>query len=320
MVEQEKDKRLIEREIRTRGRVLLISDEDTTLEKDALESIGMEVVGVSGGAAALISLQRSRPHLVITNAEVKGISSQELARMLGQSREIISLIVTGREESTLERRLATLSLGISDYFQLPNELLLLLERTKQLVTEAQILERLRAEADLDALTGLANRRRFRISLNHELERWRRYGVPCALLLLDIDLMKGINDKYGHTAGDLVLSFVADSLNEFTRDNDTAARVGGEEFTLLLAGATAEKAEAVAERLRIAISSTSIEGVGVVTVSIGVAACPAHANTERALYAASDRALYAAKNAGRDRVEVAPLIQGKMSEFSGRQTN
>jgi len=245
MVEEEKDKRLIERDSRTRGRVLLISDEDTSQEKQALESIGLEVVGVSGGAAALISLQRSRPHLVIADSEVKGISSRELARMLGQNREITALIITGWEESTLERRLAALSMGISDYFQLPHELPLLLERTKQLVTEAQIIERLRAEADLDSLTGLANRRRFRISLNHELERWRRYGVPCALLLLDVDLMKGINDKYGHTGGDLVLSSVADSLIEFSRDNDTAARVGGEEFTLLLAGATAEKAEAVA---------------------------------------------------------------------------
>jgi len=320
MVEEEKDKRLIERDSRTRGRVLLISDEDTSQEKQALESIGLEVVGVSGGAAALISLQRSRPHLVIADSEVKGISSRELARMLGQNREITALIITGWEESTLERRLAALSMGISDYFQLPHELPLLLERTKQLVTEAQIIERLRAEADLDSLTGLANRRRFRISLNHELERWRRYGVPCALLLLDVDLMKGINDKYGHTGGDLVLSSVADSLIEFSRDNDTAARVGGEEFTLLLAGATAEKAEAVAERLRIAISSTPIEGVGGVTVSIGVAACPSHANTERSLYAASDRALYAAKNSGRDRVEVAPLIQGQISGFTGQKSN
>lgn len=311
MAEPARDKRLIERDTRTRGRVLMIFDDDVDVEKQALEAIGLEVVGVSGGAAALISLQRSRPHVVIANSEVKGITSRELARMLAQTQESISLILAGRQEATLERRLAALSLGISDYFQLPQERALLSERTKQLVAEAQMIERLRAEADLDSLTGLANRRRFRISLNHELERWRRYGVPCALLLLDIDLMKGINDKHGHTTGDLVLSYVADTLNEFSRDNDTAARVGGEEFTLLLAGASAEKAHGVAERLRTAISASPVEGVGTVTVSIGVAACPAHANSERSLYAASDRALYAAKNSGRNRVEVAPPLQGTL---------
>jgi diguanylate cyclase (GGDEF)-like protein len=311
MADQARDKRLIERDTRARGRVLMIFDEAVDDEKETLESIGLEVVGVSGGAAALISLQRSRPHVVIANSEVKGISARELGRMLAQTQESISLILAGREEATLERRLAALSLGISDYFQLPRELPLLLERTKQLVAEAQMIERLRAEADLDSLTGLANRRRFRISLNHELERWRRYGVPCGLLLLDIDLMKSVNDKHGHTTGDLVLSYVGDTLNEFSRDNDTAARVGGEEFTLLLAGASADKAQAVAERLRNAISSTPVEGVGTVTVSIGVAACPDHANSERTLYAASDRALYAAKNAGRNRVEVAPPMQRKL---------
>ncbi|HXD33318.1 MAG TPA: diguanylate cyclase [Pyrinomonadaceae bacterium] len=311
MVERARDKRFIERDTRARGRVLLISDTSVEPEKNALETIGLEVVGVSGGAAALISLQRSRPHLVIANSDVKGFNSRELARMLAQTEENIALILTGHEEANLERRLAALSLGISDYFELPRELPLLIERTRQLIADAQIIERLRAEADLDSLTGLANRRRFRISLSNELERWRRYSVPCALLLLDIDLMKSINDRHGHTSGDLVLSYVADTLSEFSRDNDTAARVGGEEFTLLLAGASPEKAQVVAERLRSAICSTPIETVGVVTVSIGVAACPAHANTERSLYAAADRALYVAKNAGRNRIEVAPPIQGKL---------
>ncbi|HEV7473567.1 MAG TPA: GGDEF domain-containing protein [Pyrinomonadaceae bacterium] len=308
---QPKDKRTIEKETRTRGRVLVISETSPVTLTKALEAIGLDVVGVAGGAAALVSLQRSRPHVVIAITPVKGISSRELARMLAQAQERISLVLAGSEAATLERRLSALSVGISDYFQLPNELPLLLERTKHLVAEAQAFERLRAEADLDSLTGLSNRRRFRTSLIHELERWRRYGVPCALLLLDIDLMKSINDQYGHTAGDLVLRHIADMLLAASRDNDTAARVGGEEFTLLLANASAEKAQAVAERLRLVISASPVEQIGSVTVSIGVAACPVHANTERALYSASDRALYMAKNAGRNRVEVAPPMQSTL---------
>jgi diguanylate cyclase (GGDEF)-like protein len=305
---QSKAKRAIEKDNRKRGRVLLITDEATPVQAGALESIGLEVVGVSRGAAAMISLRRSRPHMVIASTAVKGVSTRELARMLAQTQDRIPLVLTGTEAATAERRLAALSLGAFDYFQLPDELALLLERSKQLIAQAETMERLRAEADLDPLTGLANRRRFRVALKREVERWRRYGVPCALLLLDIDLMKGINDKYGHTAGDLAIRHVAGTLIAASRDNDTAARVGGEEFALLLAGVPDHKARLAAERLRTIISEWPLADCGVVTVSIGVAACPEHADSERSLYAASDRALYDAKNEGRNRVAFAPLMQ------------
>ena len=96
-----------------------------------------------------------------------------------------------------------------------------------------------------------------------------------------------------------------------RDNDTAARVGGEEFALLLAGVSDSKARQAAERIGLMISSVPVADVGTVTVSIGVAACPVHANSERSLYVASDTALYQAKNSGRNRVAVAPLMQGML---------
>jgi diguanylate cyclase (GGDEF)-like protein len=306
-----KDKRAIEKDARKRGRVLLIADEAVPAQVQGIESLGVEVVGVAGGAAAMVSLQRSRPHLVIASTAVKGVSTSELVRMLGQTQERIPLILTGTEAPTMERRLSAISLGACDYFQMPEELALLLGRTKQLMAQAQTMERLRAEADLDPLTGLANRRRFRVALSREVERWRRYGVPCALLLLDVDYMKGINDRHGHTAGDAVIRHIADRLIAASRDNDTAARVGGEEFALLLAGVPGDKAQVAAERLRTVISELPVEGVGVVTVSIGVAVCPAHANSERSLYAASDLALYSAKNEGRNRVAVAPLQQGTL---------
>jgi diguanylate cyclase (GGDEF)-like protein len=306
-----RDKRSIEMDARKRGRVVLIADDAMHAEVQALESLGLDVVGVAGGAAAMISLQRSRPHVVIASTAVRGVSSRELARMLGQTQDQIPLILTGTETSSVECRLSALALGAFDYFQLPAELALLLARTRQLVIQVQAMERLRAEADLDPLTGLANRRRFRAALNGEVERWRRYGVPCALLLLDVDYMKGINDRHGHTAGDAVIRHVADTLIAASRDNDTAARVGGEEFALLLAGVPGDKAQVAAERLRTVISELPVEGVGVVTVSIGVAVCPAHANSERSLYAASDLALYSAKNEGRNRVAVAPLQQGTL---------
>jgi diguanylate cyclase (GGDEF)-like protein len=293
---------------RDQGRVLLVTDNpQMTAYGAALESAGFVVVGVAGGAAALISLQRTRPHVVVADSNLKGIKAEELARMLLQSQEGLPLILIGEGLATAERRSAALAAGAYDYIAVPSELSLLMARTAQLVALKQTLDRLRAEADRDYLTGLANRRRFRTALGQEVERWRRYHVPCALLLVDIDFLKRINDAHGHSAGDVVIRHVANALVEMSRDNDTAARLGGEEFALLLAGADDEKATAAAERLRDVISHEPLEGLGTVTVSLGVASCPVHARTERNLYAASDAALYRAKREGRDRSSVAPAL-------------
>ncbi len=296
---------------RDRGRVLVISDEPLPLEPRSLKSTGLEIVGVSGSAAALVSLQRGRPHVVVASDSVKRMSTGELAKMLSQTQDGIPLILVGNETSTAERRRAALSAGAFDYFQLPAEMELVILRVTQLVKIRQTMDRLRGEADLDSLTGLANRRRFRTALNREVERWRRYGTPCALLLLDVDHMKAINDKYGHPAGDSVIRLIAATLTEVSRNNDTAARLGGEEFALLLAAVDAEKAALVAERLRAVLEYQSLPEVGNTTVSIGVASCPAQATSERSLYAASDGALYVAKNGGRNRLAVAPLVQEKL---------
>jgi diguanylate cyclase (GGDEF)-like protein len=266
---------------------------------EALERAGFVVVGVSGGVAALVSLQRTRPHVVIADENLRDIRAEELARNLGQTQDGLPLIMIGAGDATGTRRSAALSVGAFDYISVPAEQALLLARTAQLVALRRTMERLRAEADRDYLTGLANRRRFRTALGQEVERWRRYNVPCALLLVDIDFLKKVNDAHGHSAGDVVIRHVASALVELSRDNDTAARLGGEEFALLLAGADDAKAIAAAERLRFTISHEPLEGIGTVTVSLGVASCPSHAGSERTLYAASDAALYRAKEEGRN---------------------
>lgn len=296
---------------RERGRVLIITDEAKVPWCAALEEAGYEIVEVAAGAAALVSLRRSRPHLVIAKTGSRALSTVELVRMLNQTDEGVPLILFGNEELTPQLRKAALMVGAFDYFQLPGDLESLILRVTQIVTLRKTIERLRSEADLDHLTGLANRRRFRVALNREVERWRRYGVPCALLLLDIDHMKAINDRYGHPAGDSVIRQVASVLTKVSRDNDTAARLGGEEFALLLASIDGDKAATAAERLRAILEEQNVPEVGNFTVSIGVAGCPAHANSERTLYAASDQALYVAKNEGRNRLAVAPLLQEKL---------
>ena len=293
---------------RDQGRVLLVTDEAARPAHVAvLESAGFAVVGVAGGAAAIVALRRSRPHVIIADANVRGITAGELARTLAKSSEHVPLVIVGADEASRALRQSALDAGAFDYFQLPEETPLLVARTAQLVEMKLTIDRLRAEADRDYLTGLANRRRFRTALGQELERWRRYRTPCALLMVDIDHLKKINDAHGHTAGDNAIRHVASTLARHSRDNDTAARLGGEEFGLLLAGASEESGLAAADRLRHSVSCVAEVATGVVTVSVGVAACPAQATTERALYSAADAALYQAKRDGRDRSVLAPRL-------------
>jgi diguanylate cyclase (GGDEF)-like protein len=292
---------------REQGRVLLVTDEPSALHRLALEEAGFAIVGVAGSTAALVALHRARPHVIIADANLKGISAEELTHKLAQAQDGVPLILVGEDVAGAARREAALAMGAFDYCQLPAELSLLVARVGQLVEIRQAMDRLHALADRDYLTGLANRRRFRTALGQEVERWRRYRVPCALLLVDIDFLKRINDAHGHSAGDVVIRHIASALLELSRDNDTTARLGGEEFALLLAGADDAKALAAAERVRAVVSAEPLETIGTVTVSLGVASCPVHATSERTLYAASDAALYRAKREGRNRSSVAPRL-------------
>ena len=259
----------------------------------------------------MVSLTRTRPHLVIAHSPTRGLRIRELAKLLAQSEDGIPLLLTGPEPSTIALRRAAMLEGAVDYFSLPDELDLLIERTEQLVLLRQKIDRLRADADLDSLTGLANRRRFRVALAREVERWRRYRVPCALLMLDIDHLKSVNDKFGHPVGDMVIRQIAQTLKEVSRDNDTAARLGGEEFALLLAGVDLQQRGRGCGTIAGGAGGETCGRRGHRTVSIGVAGCPENATSERMLYSASDGALYVSKNAGRDRVSVAPPLQEKL---------
>lgn len=159
--------------------------------------------------------------------------------------------------------------------------------------------RLKAMAETDALTGGANRRHF-------MERLAQLRGPAALILLDIDYFKEVNDRFGHLVGDRVLVEFVAVVQEALRQGDLLARIGGEEFALLLPQVSPEDALALAERVRETVAANPIEVAGqtvAVTVSLGVAHVPAGQPAGESLQAA-DAALYAAKGGGRDRVCVA----------------
>ena len=166
-------------------------------------------------------------------------------------------------------------------------------------------EALRRAVACDHLTGLANRRALFEACELELQRWRRAPRPLSLVLIDADHFKRINDTYGHAVGDAVLRHLAAGLSATFRAIDLVARLGGEEFVVMLPGCDEAAATMVARRLcdSIAAHAVAVEGVTVhYTVSVGVATMDADVESVEALIERADRAMYAAKAAGRNRVE------------------
>lgn len=169
----------------------------------------------------------------------------------------------------------------------------------------------------DPLTQLANRRRLRASFNDELNRASRFGTPLALLLVDLDRLKQINDRHGHAAGDRALQLVAEALRRSCRTTDLAARYGGDEFGVLAVNTSATEALALAHRICATVRRLSASAQRPPSdlpdatalhhsVSIGAADLDgAVLPSFDALHAAADQALYAAKQAGRDRAMAAP---------------
>ena len=160
----------------------------------------------------------------------------------------------------------------------------------------------------DPLTGLWNFRYLTMSLNQETERAARFERPLAVLMLDLDHFKLVNDTYGHARGDEVLREFAQRVRAHIREVDTFARYGGEEFVLVLPETGIAGASSLAERINDAVREGAFGAEGAhpvpVTVSIGAAVFPGHGATAAQLLSAADRALYVAKNAGRDRWAVA----------------
>jgi diguanylate cyclase (GGDEF)-like protein len=185
-----------------------------------------------------------------------------------------------------------------------------------IVQRGALIKHLEVAAATDAKTGLLNAATWQQLAQRELSRAAREGQRAAVLILDMDRFKQINDTHGHLVGDVVLKGVADCLTEEMRDYDTIGRFGGEEFVALLPGIDAETAMRIAGRichrvsvLRVPMVEDPAELLGGLSVSIGVACFPRHGfDVERLLHAA-DAALYVAKHGGRNRVEIAETPAG-----------
>lgn len=175
------------------------------------------------------------------------------------------------------------------------------------VTIADLFQMVREQAVTDPLTTLYNRRYFDESIEKEFTRANRQKQPFSIIGIDLDHLKQINDKYGHVYGDLAIKQISSVLKQNARSIDVPARIGGEEFNVLLPGIDSKGAMIAAERIRKAIEATPIETVGTITASLGVATFLEHANNVEELMELADQAMYHSKRNGRNQVTLATPI-------------
>ena len=192
------------------------------------------------------------------------------------------------------------------------------EKTSREKLEREVERRIQLEAELrylsnyDALSGMPNRRYFFEQADSELGRCRRHARTLSLILLDLDDFKSINDTRGHAAGDAVIRAVGDFCARTLREYDFAARIGGEEFTVLLPETDLDGASIIAERLRCELETIAIvegEDSIYVTASFGVTEVYPETDSVETFLARADRALYSAKRSGRNRVRTEPSKSG-----------
>jgi diguanylate cyclase (GGDEF)-like protein len=322
-------------------RILLVDDDPTSLRivRALLERSGHVVETARNGNEALMAALKSPPQMVVTDwmmPEMDGVELCKRLRSTEAGRDLYILILTGQNEE--QRIVEAFEAGADDHLAKPVNARLLLARIRPGIRVIQLQERLQGEVNekkdayarlaiatrkfevasmTDALTGLPNRRYAMRRLEKEWASSERSGLPLALLLLDIDHFKSVNDSHGHDVGDQVLRETARAAHHAMRTSDTCTRMGGEEFLVICPGTPLEGATQLAERIRAAVEGNKIEVPGFtrgnVTISLGVASNEQGGlDSVEALLKAADEAVYDAKRAGRNRVAVTSKAAGKKS--------
>lgn len=255
--------------------------------------LSLGFAGIAGLLTALVAWTLAR-HV---SDDLKQLA-QAASQIQAHTHASIPLLHSNREVFKLSQALS----GMTAQLLRANE-----EMQKQVHRRTQELQAANAElqrqANTDALTQLLNRRGFDTQATLALALARRSGRPLSMISLDIDFFKSVNDQFGHDAGDSVLANLADILRQRTRQADIVARIGGEEFALLLPDTSASAAQQLAQELLESIERTPIPTVGHITVSAGVSSLRSEEACDdlHSMIKRSDEALYEAKRAGRNRV-------------------
>jgi len=258
---------------------------------DLAQSLKMK--GMTAGG--LKALQSNLRHLTWQAQMIAQGDLTQRVDFMGDFSEAFNSMVANLAEARTQLEMRALELAQAN------------EHLQAKLVEIQNLQaQLREQAIRDPLTNLYNRRYMQEIFERELASAQRRKQTVAVIMMDIDRFKRLNDTHGHKAGDLMLQALGNLLQHETRDYDVACRYGGEEFVVVMPGATMETAQRRAEQFRSRFADVRLDYVGTVlqaTVSVGVAIFPVHGETSDALLHAADQALYAAKSGGRNRVAV-----------------
>jgi diguanylate cyclase (GGDEF)-like protein len=295
-----------------RPRLLIVDDQPLNIRLlHQIFQADHEVFVATSGEAALAFCQTQLPDLILLDVVMPGLDGFAVCRQLKLDPltcEIPVVFVTSQSDSTEEED--GLAAGAADFIAKSASAKVMRARVNTLITLKRQTDLLRSLAQVDGLTGLANRRHFDAKLDDEWRRGTRSGTPLALILIDLDCFKDYNDCYGHQAGDACLQRVATCLKDgFTRSPDLVARYGGEEFVCVLPETALSGADVKAQSLEGAVRALAIPHEksvvpgGIVTISLGVAvAVPTVRGLCAELLLCADRALYQAKHAGRAQVK------------------
>ena len=297
---------------------ILVADDSAVVRaivRRTLEKAGHSVQEAADGTEALNLIEKGAFDLLITDLAMPGLDGfAVLSAVRERSLNTEVIILTGAGANDMNSAIRALRLGAHDYLTKPpsssEQILLTVERAieKKRLREdnARLLRELEELSRTDALTACRNRRSFDEVFPREVARAHRYDFPLALVMLDLDHFKKVNDTYGHPGGDEVLRAFAGLASRVFREADMLYRYGGEEFVAVLPHTTALGARQAAERLRRDLRNLPIRVAAstvTVTCSIGVAELEAGDGDGQPLMERADQALYAAKAAGRDRIEV-----------------
>ena len=309
-------------------RQVMIAEDDPMFRRilqSWLREWGYEVTVVEDGAQAWESLQQEpSPELLILDWVMPEVNGLELCRRVRERRGSpyqYIMLVTGKDAK--QDIVTGFDAGADDYITKPidrDELQARLRVGNRILSLQRGLiaarEEVAFQATHDLLTGIWSRRAVLDSMYRECQRASRGHDSLAVLMLDVDHFKRINDTYGHLAGDEILREVANRLVQNVRSFDIVGRYGGEEFLVVLPGCDDTQIHASADRLRAAIANEpmAFDGVNVViTASIGATVVPADLDASQTeILLAADKALYEAKNNGRNRVAVASLRNASKS--------
>jgi putative two-component system response regulator len=295
-----------------RNSMIMIIDDETSVtlavRKFLFEAGFKNFVLLDDATQAIRSIELHEPDLVLLDIrmQVNGLDILRTMKQNEKTKGIPVITLTGSVDS--KTRLQALGMGADDFLTKPVDMGELVARVRNTLCGKIFRDQLaryssELEDDLlrDSLTGVANRRAFDYELDRRMTEWTRQRTPMALVLVDADHFKGINDRMGHRQGDQILKMIAKRMSETVRGMDLVARYGGEEFAVIMPGAALENAMVLGERIRRSIESCRFDFKGEafhVTVSVGMTeSC--ERDDVKSFFERADKALYLAKSEGRN---------------------